>query len=141
MPALPPLINGRSYGWADISALINGLPFAGITEIDYSDTQDIQNVYGAGNRPVSRGFGKITYAGSVTMSMEDLEILQKASLTGRIQDIPEFPIVVAFVPDTGTLVTHTLKYCRFTNNGRTMKEGDVSFATKIDLVIGDIAWK
>lgn len=141
MPALPPLINGRNYGWADVSALINGLPFYGITEIEYTDNQEISNVYGAGSRPVSRGYGKITFTGSCTMSMEDLEKLQKASPTGRIQDLPEFPIVVAYVPETGTLVTHTLKYCRFKNNGRAMKEGDVSFNQKIDLEIGDISWK
>ena len=141
MPQLPPLINGRSYGWADITAMPAGVPLIGITNIEYSEEQDIQNVYGAGNRPVSRGYGRISYSGALTISMEELEVLQLNSPTGRIQDIPEFSIVVAFLPEVGPMVTHTLKYCRFKNNGRTTSEGDISISHKVDLVVGDIAWK
>lgn len=141
MPQLPPLINGRSYGWADITIAPAGVPLNGVTAINYSDKQEMENVYGAGNLPVARGYGRITFDGNVTISMEDLEKLQASSPTGRIQDIPEFPIIVSYIPDNAPIVTHKLQYCRFKNNGRDPKEGDQSIKQQIDLVIGNIAWK
>lgn len=141
MPQIPPLINGRAYGWADITAAPAGVPLFGINDIDYAEAQEMENIYGAGNRPVARGYGKVTYNGSLTLQMEELEKLQAVIPTGRLQDIPEFPIVVAYLPEGGKIVTHTLQFCRFKNNGRTIKEGDMSVATKVDLVIGNIEWK
>ena len=140
-PTNPPLINGRSYGWADIKAAPGGIPLSGINEIEYNEKQEMDNVYGAGNMPVSRGFGRITFDGKIKISMEELEVMQKVSPTGRIQDIMEFPIIVSYLPDTGVIVTHKLQYCRFKNNGRSVKEGDISIHHEIDLVIGNIIWK
>jgi hypothetical protein len=140
MPPLPPLVNGRSYGWADITTSPAGIPLFGIRSIEYTESQDMENIYGAGNRPVSRGYGRITYTGSITLLMEDLEKLQAASPGGRIQDILEFPIVVSYAPETGIIVVHKLQYCRFKNNGRVINEGDMSIETKIELIIGNISW-
>jgi hypothetical protein len=117
-----------------------GIPLMGITDINYEEKQDMDNIYGAGNRPVSRGYGRITYEGNLTIAMEELESYKKASPTGRLQDIPEFPIVISFLPDSGTIVTHKIKYVRFKNNGRKIKEGDMKIEHQIDLVIGDIDW-
>jgi hypothetical protein len=141
MPALPPLINGRSYGWADIVCSPAGIPLAGITKISYGEKQDMQNVYGAGNRPVARGHGRIEYEGSLTLSMEELEKLQAKSPTGRIQDIPMFPVIVSFLPDGAPIVTHKLQYCQFKNNGRSPSEGDVKLEQDIELVVGNIEWR
>lgn len=141
MPQNPPLINGRSYGWSDIVCSPGGVPVFGIKSINYQERQEIDNVYGAGSRPVSRGEGRITYEGSLTLSMEELEKLQAASPTGRIQEIPAFPIVVSFQPTTGQIVNHVLKFCRFKNNGRQVNEGDMDISQQIDLTIGDIQWK
>lgn len=140
MPTLPPLINGRAYGWADITCSPGGVPMNGITSIEYEDKQEMENIYGAGNRPVARGYGRVTYDGKMTISMEELEARQAVSSTGRIQDIPEFTIVVSYLPDGGKLVTHKLQYCRFKNNGRTVKEGDMKIEHQVDLVIGNIAF-
>ena len=140
-PTNPPLINGRSYGWSDIKCAPAGIPLLGIQEIEYNEKQEMDNVYGAGNTPVSRGFGRITYDGKLKIAMEELEKMQTASATGRIQDIPEFPIIVSYLPDTGVIVTHKIQYCRFKNNGRSVKEGDISIHQEIELVVGNIVWK
>lgn len=55
-----PLINGMLYSWADIVATINGVPLTGITGIEYGDSQDVVNKYGAGRHPVGRAKGRIT---------------------------------------------------------------------------------
>jgi len=136
-----PLINGRSYGWADITANILGVAVAGITSISYKDDQQIDNIYGAGKKPVSRGYGRETYEASITMLSEEVENLVAAAPNGRIQDIPEFPIIVAYMPETGNVVMHVLQYCRFKNNGRDTKEGDTSIEVTLDLAVGNIKWK
>jgi len=141
MASLPTLINGRAYGWADITVAPAGVPLFGIRNLEYTDNQEIDNVYGAGNRPVARSYGRVTYSGSVTLSMEELEKLQKVSPTGRLQDIPEFPVIVSYLPETGPVVVHKLQLCRFKNNGRNVNEGDMSVEAKIDLAIGNIEWK
>ncbi|WP_222931248.1 hypothetical protein, partial [Xanthovirga aplysinae] len=65
-------------------------PFYGITSISYSDNQEIENQYGAGNMPVSRGFGQYTAEASLTLTMEEVEKIQESVATARLQDIPEF---------------------------------------------------
>ena len=141
MPVTAPIINGRSYGWADIVCSPGGVPLFGVSDIEYTESQEMENIYGAGNRPVARGYGRVSYSGAITLSMEDIEKLQMASATGRIQDLPEFPVIVSYIPEGALIVTHKLQLCRFKNNGRTVKEGDMTIATKIELVVGNIEWK
>ena len=141
MPPLPPLVNGGAYGWADITACPAGIPLVGITAIEYDEKQEMENVYGAGNRPVSRGFGRVTFDGKITLSMEEIEKAQAKSPTGRLQDIPEFPIIVSYLPVGAPIVTHKLQYVRFKNNGRSAKEGDMKLEHQLELVIGNIVWK
>jgi hypothetical protein len=135
------LINGRSYGWSDIFVNILGQRIAGITAIDYSDKQDMSNNYGAGNKPVSRGYGRISYDSSITLTMEEVASIEKISPTGRLQDIPEFTVVISYIPENSTMIkTEKLKYVRFTENKRDVKEGDMVIAVQIPLIIGDIKW-
>ncbi|MBN1340745.1 MAG: hypothetical protein JXA03_15560 [Bacteroidales bacterium] len=137
----PVNINGQVYEWASITANIAGVPVAGITAITYKEEQAMEPVYGAGNRQVGYSTGKITNTGSLTLLMEEVEALQAASASGRLQDIPEFPVIVSYLTGDGKLANHTLKFCKFKNNGREPKEGDMSIAVTIDLLIGEIAWK
>jgi hypothetical protein len=137
---ITPLINGRSYGWADITANILGTPVAGITAIKYEDDQEMQDNYGAGNRPVSRSYGNIKCTGSVTLTAEEVEALTAASPNRRIQEIPEFPIIVNYLNDDGNFVTHTLRSCRFMKNSRDVKQNDKVIEVEIPLMIAQIDW-
>jgi hypothetical protein len=136
--SLPPLINGKSYEWADITINILGQPFAGVTSIEYSETQRMENIYGAGNRPVSRGYGNIEAMAKVTILMEEVEAIQAIAPLNTLQRIPEFSITVAYVDPALIPRVHTLKNCRFTNNARTVKQGDTSIAIDFDLIISHI---
>ena len=60
-----PLINGINYSWANITVIGLGVPFIGITKIDYNAKQEKTNNYGAGSQPVSRGYGRVEYEGSL----------------------------------------------------------------------------
>jgi hypothetical protein len=137
-----PLINGESYSWSQIELNILGVPVAGVVEIEYEDDQEIEDNYGAGNFPVSRGMGKIKYTGSITLEMNEVVALQNASKTGRLQDIPEFPIIVSWVPNqSNAVVTHKLLSCRFQKTSIKTKTGDMTIPVTLPLKIGQIKFK
>jgi hypothetical protein len=138
--SLPPLINGKSYEWADVVINILGVPFSGVTKISYDDTQEMENIYGAGNRPVSRAYGNFKPTASITILMEEMENIQAAAtaLGGVIQRIPEFDVTVTFVDSSLTPRTHTLKNCRFTKNTREIAQGDTSIACECPLILSHV---
>jgi len=137
---MQPLINGQAYSWSQITLNVLGVQVAGFEAISYEENQEMVDNYGGGNRPVSRGLGRIETTGSVTLHMEEVEALQTAAPNRRLQAIPEFDIVVAFLPDNGNIVIHTLKNCRFKTNKRDMTEGDTKVAVEIELQISHINW-
>lgn len=136
-----PLINGTAYSWSHIEVKIFGQNVNGITAIMYKDDQEMEDNYGAGNRPVSRGYGKIKTEGSITLEMAEVEALQDATTDGNIMSIPEFEIVVSYLPDGGVIRTHTLNNVKFKSNMRDVKTGDMNIPVEIPLQISHITWK
>lgn len=136
------LINGQAYAWSQISVVILGRVVVGIAAISYTDEQEMEHNYGAGNRPVSEGLGNITCSGSIELFMEEIEALQKVSPTGRLQDLGNFDIVVSFEPpNKAATATHTLKGCRFKQNSREMSQGDMNVSSELELLIAEIKWR
>ncbi len=135
-----PLINGKAYEWADIALNILGTQFFGVTSIEYAENQDMKNVMGAGRYANSRTYGQIEATASITLLMSELEALQSVAPFGRIQDIPEFDIPVAYLDDSLTTVRHTLKNVRFTNNMRTSEPGNNAIECKVELILSHIVW-
>ena len=135
-----PFVNGKLYDWADIVLVIAGVPVTGITGIEYKDDQDIVTKYGAGRYPVGFAKGRITSTGKITLYQEEVEAMQRQSLTGRLQDIAPFDIIVSYLPDTGIVSIDKLRNCMFKNNGRGWKEGDTGQEVEIDLVMSHIQW-
>lgn len=133
-------IRGTSYGWSNVILNIGGNQITGVKAIDYKSKQAKQNNYGAGNMPFSRGRGNKEFEGSITLFMEEVEALKAASPTGDLNDIPPFDVVVAFLPEGGEIVTHTLKYCEFTENGRSLKQGEMEITPELPLIVGSIDW-
>lgn len=136
--SLPALINGKSHEWADIIINILGQPFGGVTNIEYTQEQEMENIMGAGNKPVARAYGNFMPTGKVTISMEEMEAIQAIAPNGVIQMIPEFDITVAYVDSGFIPKTHTIKACRFKKNERKVNQGDTSIAIECDLIVGDI---
>ena len=54
-----PMINGVVHSWSTLAVAITGIPVTGIKKISYKDSQTIENVYGAGQKPIGRGYGRI----------------------------------------------------------------------------------
>jgi len=139
--AFQPLVNGTAYAWAQIELRLFNVNLAGIKAISYEEAQEMQDNFGAGNRPVSRGYGAITATGSITLEMAEVEALQDAAPNGRLQDIPEFSVVVSYLPEGGNIRTHILNNCRFTTNQRNTSQGDMTIDVELPLMISHITWQ
>lgn len=136
-----PLVNGTSYSWSQIELNLFNTPVAGVTKISYSENQEMQDNFGAGNRPVSRGYGKIEAEGKISLEMAEVVALQNAVGSGRLQDIPEFDIIVSYLPEGGIIQTETLHNCRFKKNSRDVSQGDMKIEVELDLMVSHISWK
>lgn len=136
-----PLINGTAYDWSQIVFNVLGVEVSGVDEISYSEEQEMTDNYGAGNRPVSRSYGQITTEASITLHMEEVEALQAAAPNGRLQEIPEFDLPVAFLPEGGVITVHVLKNVRFKSNSRSISKGDSAVAVEIPLAVSHIKWR
>ncbi|BDD07441.1 hypothetical protein [Aureibacter tunicatorum] len=136
-----PLVNGRTYSWSDVTVNVLGNPVAGITEVTYEEKQDMENVYGAGDRPVARGYGKVEASGSISLLVDEVEALMAEAPNGRLTDIPEFDVVVAYETESGDVITHTIKNCKFKANSRSFKTGDMKMEVKMELLVSHIEWQ
>lgn len=137
-----PHINGVQHSWGNISVNINGVVVTGITAISYKEDQDMEEIYGIGNYPVGRGYGRIKCEGSITLLRSEIEVLRDSVSTHRLQDIAPFIIVVCYIPLNGEkMITHTLRNCQFKNDSLEWKEGDMKNESQLDLMISHIERK
>ncbi len=136
-----PLINGLEYGWSSVITNIAGVNEVAVTAIEYSDKQKVENIYGTGQTPIGRGYGRIEASASITLLLSAVESLRQISTTGRLQDIPTFDIVVCFAaPGNNKIVKHVIKNCQFSENTMSAKEGDMKFEITLPLVPSHIIW-
>ena len=138
---LQPLINGREYGWADISCVIATVPVIGITAIKYETEKEKENVYGAGSNPVSRGYGRNKATASLTLLSGTVMALRSSARDGKLENIAPFPITVCYQPDAGPIVTDILKMCEFKKTPFDWKEGDMSKEIELELIISEVKSK
>ena len=137
-----PEINGVQHSWANLQVVIAGRTVTGITKISYKDSQTMENIYGAGVRPVGRGYGRIECEGSITLHRDEVEAVRASSDTGRLQDIAPFEIVVQFLPVGGSaVITHKLRNVQFKEDGVEVSEGDTSNSVELPLIMSHIDWK
>lgn len=137
-----PLINGIQPSWANLEVIIAGVRLTGITKISYSDKQTMENIYGIGQYPVGRGYGNIEPSCSITMLRSTAEDVRSMSPTGRMQDIPPFDIIVAFVPpdDSNAVIEHRIRNCQFKDDSMDISQGDTREAPSFELLPSHIEW-
>lgn len=129
-----PLINGEEYSWGHIKTCINGVIVTGIVAISYGDKQDVQNNYGAGRHPVSYSKGRITPSAKITLYMSEVVAIVANAPNHRLQDIAPFNIEVAYLPENSPIVIDKIRNCRFTENKRDWKEGDLNQKVELELL-------
>lgn len=136
------LVNGKAYDWATIEISMLGVSVVvGATAITYNDEEEMEDLYGQGKYPVSRSTGNYVATGSITLYMKELERLQAIAPNARIQEIPEFDIVVSYImPNASEITSHRLQSCRFKMNGREVAQNDKGISKEIELQIAAINW-
>lgn len=70
-----PLTNGVRHSWASVAITAGGLPFGGVTEINYSPKLDAQYVRGAGPLPIATTTGLGSMTADMTMLEEEFKLL------------------------------------------------------------------
>lgn len=125
---------GTLTGWNNVVVSLLGRELDGITEISYTDEQEITVERGAGDTPVGHSVGNYEAKASLSLLVEELRALQKSLPEGvRIQDIPAFDVIVEY-EHNGLITTDIISDCRIKNNGREVKQGDGKIVQKLDLV-------
>ena len=93
-----------------------------------------------GGKPVSRGFGNISYSASITMDYATQQMLR--STYGSLMDIGEFDLIVSFAnplaSDDWTTTTVTLKGCIFSEDGMESQQDDTNITKEFQLNPFDI---
>ena len=136
---IPRLVNGKAYEWADILLNIMGAPMRGALAVEYEEPQSMANVKGPGRFPSARIYGSTDPKASITLLMSDVQALQAVAPLGRLQDIPEFDIVVMYLDPANNTVKDIVRSCRFMTNGRSSAAGDdKAIEVKLDLVTAGI---
>lgn len=134
------LVNGRAYDYTQITAIVLGVPLAGISSITYIEEQEKANNFGTGNRPVSRGRSAIDASGSLEISMNDVEALRDAAPNGSLVQIPSFDIVLVF-GNPQKPVTHILKNVEFTNDGVETTQADTDVKRTFDIIMSHVKYR
>lgn len=135
-----PLINGKSYEYADITLLVLGIPIIGTTAIEYGETANTENIYATGRFPVSRGYGQVTPTAKITLLMEEAMNIVAAAPNGRLYEIPAFDIIVTYTDASLIPVVHKIRNCQFKNNTIGSASGDTSIPVELELVPSHIEW-
>ena len=134
-----PLINGKAYDYTQITISILGSPLAGVSSVNYTETQEKMNNYGTGNRPVSRGQGAIECTCSLEISMNDVERLRNASINRSLLSLPAFDILIIFINGV-TTHKHVVKNCEFSDDGTETSQGDTDIKRTFNLTPSHIEW-
>jgi len=135
------MINGESYSYGQITIHALNRDWIGVSAINYESAQEKTENYGAGVKPISRGRGKKSYSGSVTLKESLIQAIEKALPAGKdLMDIKPFPIMVAW-NNNGVHTVHKLLYCEFKNRGVDVNTDTTDVEKQIELAIGDINYK
>ena len=136
------MINGVVHSWGSVQIVMGGVPVTGINKISYDSKQTKEAIYGAGQNPVGKGYGKIENSCTIGLIREEAEALRAASPTGRLTDLPPFNIIVKYLPVSGQkMATHRILGAEFTSDGAELNEGDTSDYNDYDLLVSDIQYK
>jgi hypothetical protein len=138
------MINGKQYGWEDITVNLPHGIAVDIDSIEYSDKKDSESVYGRGSNP--RGYGEGNYSATAKVSIRREEynkFLDYAKNVGRpLYKIPPFPVTVSYANDDQPIMTDKLPSCKLKSiGGGGGSQGDKSLKIELEFdVHSPIIW-
>lgn len=136
------LINkfGKMAGWNSVTTNMLGRDVEGITELEYNDSVEKENIYGSGKYPIGRSEGNYAAKASITLLLEEVNALQNSlPPTKGLDSIAPFPIVVEYEYN-GFKKKDIIHNCEFKGRGIAVKQNDKTIAYKFELVVSHIWW-
>lgn len=138
-----PLINGRAYDWSMIEFNFgftsSSTVIAGIKAIKWKRERKVEDNYGVGSQPVSRGYGNWKYTGSIDLDYATQVELQQASPDKTLMGLGTFDLIVHFAhPEDNRTVTTTLKKCVFSEDVMEASQDDTDIHQEFNLNPGYI---
>ena len=129
-------VNGKAYDWGDVDVKLPGLVLD-VQEISYDDEQDMEEVYGRGNKPRGFGTGNYKASGKISLLRDDYDALldycKASGLPFYGMEIPS--IVVSYANAGARTKIDELKRVKFTKRANKAAQGDKSLTVDIDLMI------
>lgn len=138
---IPTLINGSTYNWAQVRIQFSNMttPIIGVTSINYTSSREFENIYGAGDQPIARSSGNVTFEGSISLLKDEVKRIQDASPLGDITLLSSFDIVVSFRSDIADkITTEVIKTAQFTSNPTTINQNDKMITVELPLVFAGV---
>lgn len=136
-----PLINGQSYDWANITVSFLGSPLTQITRITYDSKQNKVDHYGWGVQPISRGYGNVTYSGSMELYLDVWRSICQAAPNGDPLQIPWFNISVSFGDYNQSTVfncTDIIGQVEFLENPMNASQGQTGLTVTIPFIFASL---
>lgn len=132
------LINGVNYSWGNLSVVLFGNVVVGITKINYKAKQEKTLNHGQGIEPVSIGYGRKTYEGSIEMYTDEWRKICAAAPNRDPLQIVGSDVQIVFAGSRVLPTKDTLQYVEFLENPLDASEGDTKMMVTIPLLIGGI---
>lgn len=143
LPGTGRKINGKVYQYDNLEIVINGIPYQGITEINYSDTLEPGILRGTSVYMRGRTRGSYEAEGSITIAKADFEAVKEALIAlnrGGFGEV-EFLISVSYSEATSPLINDTIEGCRIKHQENSHSSGNSDgLLTKVDLSVFRIGW-
>jgi hypothetical protein len=139
------IINGRQYGFADITVVMGGRDVIGLRGIKYTSKQEKEVLYGKGNKPLSIQKGNISYEGEVTVLQSELETLMLlGKATGKKASVLDLNLTIVVCygnPVEGDpMIVDKLFGVQFTEEAKELKQGDKNMEITLPFICTDIKY-
>lgn len=130
-------INGLQISWASFKAKIGGVPYSGISSIEFSDGVEQELAYGTGRHQAPRGKTRGKYVPEplvMTVYNSTAEAIRKdlaSKAGGRGISSVSVPIVLQFVEKDDSIVTIEALESTLVKNESSHEEGPAALTEKL----------
>ncbi len=136
----PVLINGVAWTHSDYKIIYLGIPILGVSQINYSEPQEMTGNYGTGSKILSVGYGTLKPQGNITMSMTEFRRLSAGAPEGKIQNYPLSDLIVHCGNREKGFWNDRLKEMKWKGPASDSSVDNSQIEVTVELFIGDIKW-
>lgn len=123
--------SSKQYSWCSLSVAYGGRIIDGITELEYTEKQEKEALYGRGCKPHIVVRGNKTCEGKLTLWQSEVEAMTRDAKNNDILAL-SVDVIASYVPhDGGQIVTDILKNVEFTEVKKAIKQGDKNMLVEL----------